>query len=83
MKLSDIGGTGLARCLLLRKDGGVCSNCAFSKWNWHVDEVFAKVNSMRNFLWRAVDHEGEVLEAVVTKHRNKQAVLKLLKKMMK
>ena len=47
---------------------------AFSKWKWHVDEVFVKVNGNRHYLWRAVDYEGEVLEAVVTKRRNKAAV---------
>ncbi len=56
---------------------------SFSKWQWHVDEVFVKVNGKRHYLWRAVDHEGEVLEAVVTKRRNKQAALKFLKKLMK
>ena len=56
---------------------------AFSKSKWHVDEVFVKVNGKRHYLWRAVDHEGEVLEAVVTKRRNKQAALKFLKKLMK
>ncbi len=35
------------------------------------------------YLWRAVDHEGEVLEAVVTKRRNKSAALKFFKKLMK
>ncbi|WP_437436876.1 DDE-type integrase/transposase/recombinase, partial [Ruegeria arenilitoris] len=32
----------------------------FSKWKWHVDEGFARVNGTRHHLWRAVDHEGEV-----------------------
>ena len=56
---------------------------AFSNWRWHVDEVFVKINGERRYLWRAVDHEGEVLEAVVTKRRNKSAALKLLRKLMK
>ncbi len=56
---------------------------AFSEWKWHVDEVFVKVNGKRHCLWRAVDHEGEVLEAVVTKRRNKQAALKFFRKLMK
>ncbi len=56
---------------------------AFSKWKWHVDEVFVKANGKRHYLWRAVDHEGEVLEAVVTKRRNKAAALKFLRKLMK
>ncbi len=48
-----------------------------------MDEVFVKANGRRHYLWRAVDHEGEVLEAVGTKHRNKQTALKSLKKLMK
>jgi len=34
-------------------------------------------------LWRAVDHQGEVLEAVVTKRRNKKAALKFLRKLLR
>ncbi len=56
---------------------------AFSKWKWHVDEFFVKVNGQRHYLWRDVDHECEVLEAVVTKRRNKAAALKFLRKLMK
>ena len=33
-----------------------------SNWQWHLDEVFVKINGERFYLWRAVDHEGEVLE---------------------
>ncbi|WP_170336545.1 IS6 family transposase, partial [Ruegeria arenilitoris] len=56
---------------------------AFSKWKRHVDEVFVEVNGKRHYLWRAVDQEGEVLEAVVTKCRNKDAAIKFLKKLIK
>jgi putative transposase len=35
-----------------------------SRWRWHLDEVFVRVNGVQHYLWRAVDHEGEVLEAV-------------------
>jgi putative transposase len=56
---------------------------AFSDWRWHVDEVFVKINGERYYLWRAVDHEGEMLEAVVTKRRNKKAALKFLRKLMR
>ena len=38
-----------------------------------------RVNGKLCYLWRAVDHEGEVLEAVVTTKRDKPAALKLLK----
>jgi putative transposase len=37
----------------------------YPQWRWHLDEVFVKINGKLCYLWRAVDHEGEVLEAVV------------------
>ena len=54
-----------------------------SRWSWHLDEVFVKINGEMYYLWRAVDHEGEVLESFVTKKRNKKAALKFLKKSLK
>ena len=54
-----------------------------SRWRWHLDEVFVKINGERHYLWRAVDHEGEVLESFVTKTRDEKAALKFLKKAMK
>ena len=56
---------------------------AYSNWQWHLDEVFVKINGETHYLWRAVDHEGEVLESYVTKRRNRKAALKFLKKSMK
>jgi putative transposase len=55
---------------------------AYPQWRWHLDEVFVQVNGKLCYLWRAVDHEGEVSEAG---HReaNKTAALKLLKRIMK
>src|SRR6202161_4820408 len=55
----------------------------YPQWRWHLDEVFVKVNGKLCYLWRAVDHEGEVLEAGVTARRDKVAALKLLKRIMK
>ena len=54
-----------------------------TQWQWHLDEVFAKINGVQHYLWRAVDLEGEVLESYVTKRRNKAAALKFLRKAMK
>jgi len=54
-----------------------------SRWKWHLDEMFVKVNGETLYLWRAVDHEGEVLDAVVTKTRARKAALKLLRKLLK
>ena len=55
----------------------------YPQWRWHLDEVFVKVNGKLCYLWRAVDHEGEVLEAVVTAKRDKAGALKFLKRIMK
>jgi len=54
-----------------------------SGWRWHLDEMFVKINGERHYPWRAVDHEGEVLESFVTKTRDKKAALKFLKKTMR
>ena len=56
---------------------------AFRHRRWHLDEVFVKINVVKHHLWRAVDHEGEVLESFVTKRRDKKAALKLLRKSLK
>jgi len=40
------------------------------RWHWHLDEVFVRSNGETYYLWRAVDHEGEVLEVFATKRRN-------------
>jgi len=56
---------------------------AVSNWRWHVDEVFVKINGERHYLWRAVGHEGEVLEVFVSKRRDRRAALKFLKKSMR
>src|ERR1700733_6794129 len=50
---------------------------------WHLDEVYVKINGELHYLWRAVDHEGEVLESFVTKTRDKAAALKFIKAAMK
>jgi putative transposase len=52
-------------------------------WRWHLDEVFVKINGEMYYLWRAVDHEGEVLESYVTKRRDRKAALKFLRKSMR
>jgi putative transposase len=56
---------------------------AYTNWQWHLDEMFVKINGETHYLWRAVDHEGEVLESFVTKTRDRKAALKFLKKTMR
>ncbi len=55
----------------------------WSNWRWHLDEVFVRINGETHYLWRAVDHEGEVLEVYATKRRDREAALEFLKQAMK
>ena len=59
-----------------RRIEGMRSN----RWRWHLDEMFVKVNGERYYLWRALDHEGEVLESFVTKTKDRKSALKCVKK---
>ena len=54
-----------------------------SNWKWHLDEIFVNINGKTHYLWRAVDHEGEVLESFVSRRRDRKAALVFLKKIMK
>lgn len=53
------------------------------QWRWHLNEVFVRIDGELHYLWRAVDNEGEVLEAFVTKWRDRRAAMRFLKKTMK
>ena len=53
------------------------------QFQWHLDEMFVRINGQIHYLWRAIDQEGEVLECYVTKTRNRQAALRFLRKAMK
>lgn len=54
-----------------------------TQWRWRLDEVFMKINGETHYLWRAVDHEGEVFESFATKKRDKALALKFLRQAMK
>lgn len=56
---------------------------SFTHWRWRLDEVFVRINGERHYLWRAVDHEGEILESFVTKARDKASAMKFLEKAMR
>ena len=55
----------------------------FVHWKWHLDEMYVKLGSEMVYLWRAVDHEGEILESYITKTRDKAAALAFMKKALK
>lgn len=50
---------------------------------WHLDEMFVAIAGRQMYLWRAIDDEGEVLEVLVTAKRDKQAAIRLLRKLLR
>jgi putative transposase len=62
-----------------RRVGGVRG----SHWRWHLDEVFVKIDGAPHYLKRAVDHDGEVLDAYVSKTRDRKSAPILLAKLLR
>jgi transposase-like protein len=50
---------------------------------WHPDEMVVRIGGKRMYLWRAVDHEGEVLDMLVQSRRDSRAALRLMRKLLK
>jgi putative transposase len=50
---------------------------------WHLDEMVVRIAGKRMYLWRAVDHEGEVLEILVQRRRDRSAAVKLMRKLLR
>jgi putative transposase len=50
---------------------------------WHVDEVFVKIQGEQLYLWRAVDQDGDTLDILVTKRRDKRAAKRFFRKVLK
>src|SRR5712672_2572032 len=50
---------------------------------WHLDEMVVRIAGRHMYLWRAVDHEGEVLEILVQRRRDKRAAVRLMRKLLR
>src|SRR5215467_14020835 len=50
---------------------------------WHLDEMVVRIAGQRMYLWRAVDHEGEVLDMLVQRRRDGRAALRLMRKLLR
>jgi transposase-like protein len=50
---------------------------------WHLDEMVVRIAGKRMYLWRAVDHEGEVLDMLVQSRRGSRAALRLMRKLLR
>jgi transposase-like protein len=49
---------------------------------WHLDQMVVRIAGKRMYLWRAVDHEGEILDVLVQRRRDERAALKLMRKLL-
>ncbi len=50
---------------------------------WYLDEVFVKIGDELHYLWRAVDQDGDCLDILVQKRRNKKAAKRFFRKLLK
>src|SRR3954454_13084706 len=50
---------------------------------WHLDEMVVRIAGKHMCLWRAVDHEGEILDMLVQRRRDKRAALRLMRKLLR
>ena len=60
----------------LKRRAGRAGDC------WYLDEVYLAINGNLQYLWRAVDQDGEVLDILVQPRRNKQAAKKFFRKLL-
>ena len=49
---------------------------------WHLDEVFVQINGRRQYLWRAVDQDGNVLDILVQPRRDAKAAKRFFRKLL-
>ena len=50
---------------------------------WHLDELFVTIQGERQYLWRAVDQDGDVLDILVQPRRNRRAAERFFRKLLK
>ena len=50
---------------------------------WHLDELFVMLNGRQQYLWRAVDEDGDVLDILVQSRRNRRAAVRFFRKLLK
>ncbi len=50
---------------------------------WHLDECLVAINGQKQWLWRAVDQDGFVLDVLVQSRRNAKAARRLMRKLLK
>jgi putative transposase len=50
---------------------------------WQIDEVFVTIQGERHYLWQAVDQDGDTIDLLVQRRRNKQAAVRFFRRLLK
>ena len=50
---------------------------------WYLDEVFVQIQGRQQYLWRAVDEDGDVVDILVQSRRNRRAAARFCRKLLK
>ena len=50
---------------------------------WHLDEVFIRINGKQQYLWRAVDQDGDVIDILVQPHRDQHAAERFFRRLLR
>ncbi len=50
---------------------------------WYLDELFLKIQGRQQYLWRAVDEDGDVIDILVQSRRNRRAAARFFRKLLK
>ena len=51
--------------------------------HWHLDEVFIRINGQQQYLWRAVDQDGDVIDILVQPHRDQRAAERFFRRLLR
>ncbi len=50
---------------------------------WYLDELFVTIQGQRQYLWRAVDQDGDVIDILVQSRRDRHAATRFFRKLLK
>ena len=50
---------------------------------WHLDELFIRIQGRQQYLWRAVDEDGDEIDILVQPRRNRRAAIRFFRKLLK
>ncbi len=50
---------------------------------WYLDELLVKIQGRQQYLWRAVDEDGDVIDILVQSRRNRRAAIRFFRKLLK